>query len=102
MTAAAEATGGTAEATGGTGGRAGQCGPVELMGVQRVVMRARFAALTRPRPDDRPQVAELRRVLRDPVLMALVTANVEAWPVLDGDQCATLAALLGPPGGRRP
>lgn len=80
-----------------TGGRAGQSAPVELMGAARVVMRARLAELARERPDDRPEVAELRRVLRDPALMGPVMANVEAWPVLDDDQCATLAALLGPP-----
>jgi hypothetical protein len=48
------------------------------------------------------EVAALRRVLRDPVLMARVTAAVESWPVLDDDQCATVAALFRPAPGTRP
>jgi len=89
-------------AVAGTGGRAGQPAPAELMGAEAAVMRARLAVLARPRVGDSPEVAALRRVLRDPVLMARVTAAVETWPVLDDDQCATVGALFRPRPGTRP
>jgi hypothetical protein len=60
------------------------------------LMRARLAAMAKPRDDDSPKAAALRAILRDQRLMARVTANVESWPPLTDDQRETLAALLHP------
>jgi hypothetical protein len=85
----------------GTGGRAGPPDLVAITAADKAVMRARLAMLAEPRAGDSAAVAALRRVLRDPVLMARVMTTVESWPVLDDDQCATVAALFRPaPGGR--
>ncbi|RSM74189.1 hypothetical protein DMB66_01895 [Actinoplanes sp. ATCC 53533] len=58
-------------------------------------MRARLAAMAAPRDRDSARLAKLRAVLRNESLMAHVTANVEQWPPLSGEQRDTLAALLG-------
>jgi hypothetical protein len=47
-----------------------------------------------PREGDDPQTTALRAVLRDPGLMARVTADVEDWPPLTEDQRATISALF--------
>jgi hypothetical protein len=64
------------------------------------MMRARLAAMARPREDDDAELAALRAVLRDQRLMAQVIATVEQWPPLDDEQHEALAAMLNP--SRRP
>ncbi|MGH3155903.1 MAG: hypothetical protein ACRDNF_04915, partial [Streptosporangiaceae bacterium] len=56
-----------------------------------------LAVMATPREGDSPQVAALRAILRDEVLMAHVIANVEQWPPLSGEQYDLLAALLHRP-----
>jgi hypothetical protein len=58
--------------------------------------RARLAAMSQPRPDDPPELARLRGVLRDTALMEHVCAAVDAWPDPTGEQLATIAALCRP------
>lgn len=53
-----------------------------------------MAAMAAPRDSDDPQTAALRAILRDPELMARVTATVEEWPPLTEDQRATISALF--------
>jgi hypothetical protein len=65
-----------------------------VLAAERLLMRARLAAMTAPRQGDTASVALLRAILRDETLMAHVVANVEAWPPLSDDQCDLLAALL--------
>jgi len=67
---------------------------------EHAVMRARLAAMARPRDDDDDELAALRAVLRDQQLMAQVVATVEQWPPLDDEQREVLAAMLNP--ARRP
>lgn len=55
-----------------------------------------LAAVGRPRPDDDPQTAALRRVLRDRRYMARVAVAVDQWPALTDEQRDTVAAILRP------
>jgi hypothetical protein len=67
------------------------------LGAQEVQARkARLAAMSQPRPDDPPELARLRAVLRDNSLMERVCAAVDAWPDPTDEQLATIAALCRP------
>lgn len=55
-----------------------------------------LAAIGRPRPDDDPQTAAIRRALRDRRYMARVAVAVDQWPALTDEQRDTVAALLKP------
>ena len=80
--------------TGPSGG--GADGPADtITAADRAIMHARLAAMAEPRDGDTPHVAALRAVLRDEVLMAYVTANVDQWPPLTDEQREALAVLLG-------
>jgi hypothetical protein len=70
--------------------------PAGLSAADRALMRARLAAMAKPRDSDDAELAALRAVLRDERLMAHVTANVEQWPPLTDEQRETIAALLNP------
>jgi hypothetical protein len=65
-----------------------------VLAAERMLMRARLAAMAAPRESDTTSVAQLRAILRDETTMAHVVANVEAWPPLCDEQRELLAALL--------
>jgi hypothetical protein len=52
--------------------------------------------MSQPRPDDSPELARLRGVLRDAALMERVCATVDGWPDPTEEQLATIAALCRP------
>ena len=60
----------------------------------REVMHARLKAMAEPRASDNPELARLRRLMRDPEVAAELTANVDRWPAPTEEQREVLAALL--------
>lgn len=59
----------------------------------QALMRARLAAMARPRDTDDPELAALRAVLRNEAVMAYAIPNVDRWPPLTDEQRETIASM---------
>lgn len=75
---------------------AAQPGQAPDSGVQ-AIMHARLKTMAEPRSSDSPELARLRRLMRDPQVAADLTANVDQWPAPTDEQREVLAALLNRP-----